>query len=51
MRNIIMESENEIRNVFKEIDDTAFFYSEKVLNAFHKYHFIQYPRKLQVFCE
>ncbi len=37
MHNVILKSENEIKDIFKEIDDTAFFYSEKVLNAFHKY--------------
>jgi len=37
MHNVILNSEKEVQNVFKEIDDTAFFYSEKVLNAFHKF--------------
>lgn len=35
--NIILDSEKELVEVFKQIDETAFFYSEKVLNAFHKY--------------
>ena len=29
--------ENEIQEVLKKIDATSYFYSEKVLNAFHKY--------------
>lgn len=37
MPNIILESEKEIQEVFRKIEDTSFFYSEKVLNAFHKY--------------
>ena len=37
IKKLILDSENEIQEVFKKIDDTAFFYSEKVLNAFHKY--------------
>lgn len=37
MHNVIIDSEKEVQDVFKKIDDTAFFYSEKVLNAFHKF--------------
>ena len=37
MPNIILESEKEVQEVFKNIDEVSFFYSEKVLNAFHKY--------------
>lgn len=37
-RELILKSEKEVQEVFKKIDDTAFFYSEKVLQAFHKYH-------------
>ena len=37
MHDIILKSEIEVQDVFKDIDDTAFFYSEKVLNAFHKF--------------
>ena len=29
--------EKEIQDVFKQIEKTSYFYSEKVLNAFHKY--------------
>ena len=42
---LILDSEKQAEEVFKQIDDTAFFYSQKVLEAFHKYrvsesHFI-----------
>lgn len=37
MHNIITKSEIEVQDVFKQIDDIAFFYSEKVLDAFHKF--------------
>ena len=45
IRKLILDNEKEVQEVFQKIDDTAFFYSEKVLNAFHKYrvsesHFI-----------
>ncbi len=36
--NLIVDSEKEVQAVFQKIDDTAFFYSKKVLDAFHKYH-------------
>ena len=37
MHNIILQSEKEIQEEFRKIEDVSFFYSEKVLNAFHKY--------------
>ena len=37
MHNIILQSEKEIQDEFRKIEDVSFFYSEKVLNAFHKY--------------
>lgn len=37
IKKLILDSEKEVQEVFKKIDDTSFFYSEKVLNAFHKY--------------
>ena len=37
IKKLIIDSETEVQEVFKKIDDTALFYSEKVLNAFHKY--------------
>lgn len=42
---LILDSEKEVREIFQQIDDTAFFYSKKVLESFHKYrvsesHFI-----------
>ena len=37
MHNIILQSEKEIQDEFRKIENVSFFYSEKVLNAFHKY--------------
>ena len=37
MDQLFNKCEKEIQDVFKQIDETSYFYSEKVLNAFQKY--------------
>lgn len=37
MHKLISTSENEIQEIFDKINETSFYFSEKVLNAFHKF--------------
>lgn len=36
VKKLIIESENELKNIFSEIDNRCLYFSEKVLDAFHK---------------
>ena len=37
MHKLISTSENEVQEIFDKINETSFYFSEKVLNAFHKF--------------
>lgn len=38
INNLIIGSENKLKDIYKDIDDKSYQFSEKVLNAFHKYN-------------